>query len=280
MSINPGLRAIGIYEENTPQSFQLDGQDASVDSPDWSANTRNSGRGTLKKISESFEWTIRHDNASLHASLEAADHNTLQWKLVVLGFNSMFFILDACTFVPEDTPQWDPESEEFPYQIRWILRGGTKIARGINGLYGFQQAQGNSTFADGDSSGEADGFTNSGIETTSFTGGVQTLTDTSGGGSFYIDVPFPFEGVTLTLAAEYTLASGTPDMILRYLDNADATLASHTTAVSAARISAEGESPANTFAARVLLADDNAAFDLTVKEPSLRNDGLTTWTDS
>lgn len=277
MSIAPGIRAIGIYEENTPQSFQLNGEDVDVDSPDITTITRQSGRGTLKKVAESFEYEIMHDNESLHSSLDSAAHDTLQWKMVIVGFNSILFVLDKCTFVPEEVPQFDPESEDYPYRIRYQVRGGTQIGRGINALYAYQKSQGNSTFADSDSNGEADGFTNSGIETTSFSGGVQTLTDTSGGGSFYIDIPFPFENIELTLAAEYTLASGSPDMVLRYLDNADATLASHITSVSAARISAQGVSPANTFTARLLLADGSAAFDLTVKEPSLRNDGKTAY---
>lgn len=279
MSIAPGIRSIGIYEENTPQSFQLDGEDVDVESPDINTITRRSGRGTLKKVAESFEYVINHDNESLHSSLDSAAHDTLQWKMVIVGFNSMIFVLDECTFVPEEVPQFDPESENYPYRIRYQVRGGTQIGRGINGLYAYQKSQGNKTFADEDASGEADGFTNSGIETTSFSGGVQTLTDSSGGGSFYIDVPFPFEGINLVLAAEYTVTSGTPDLVLRYLDSADSALASSVTSISASRISAGSDidSPANTFTARLLLAEDTAAFDITVKEPSLRNDGKTAY---
>lgn len=279
MSIAPGIQALSIYEDGGT-SFQLNGQDISVDSPDISVVTRQSGRGTLKKVATSFEYVIRHDDQALHASLESAAHNTLQWKLVVIGFNSMFFLLDKATFVPEPTAQFDPESEDFPFQIRYVVRAGTQIAQGINGLYAYQKSQGNSTFADADSNNVADGFTNSGIETVSFAASVQTLTDTAGGGSFFIDIPFPFEGFTVTLAATYTLTSGTPDLVLRYLDSADATLASDIVTITAARKTAELASPANTFTVRLLLADDTTTFNITVTDPSLRIDGSSTFVEN
>ena len=276
--ISPGIHAISIYADDGTV-FQFNGEAVDVDSPTVNAITRNSGRGTLKKISQSFDYTLRHDDEALHAQLEAADHSSLKWRLAVAGFNSMFFVLDKASFVPEPTPQFDPASEDYPYQVRYVLNAGTQIAQGINGLYSYQKSQGRQTFNDTTGNGEADGFTNDGVETTTFSGGVQTLNNSTGSGSFYIDIPFPFEGLTVAQAAEYALTSGTPDMVLRYLDDGGATLASFAQSISSDRVSASGESPANSFTARMILSESGSAYELTVKEPSLRVDGKTDWTD-
>lgn len=276
--ISSGIQAISIFADDGTV-FQFNGEAVDVDSPTVNAITRNSGRGTLKKISQSFDYTLRHDDEALHAQLEAADHSSLKWRLAVAGFNSMFFVLDKASFVPEPTPQFDPASEDYPYQVRYVLNAGTQIAQGINGLYSYQKSQGRQTFNDTTGNGEADGFTNDGVETTTFSGGVQTLNNSTGSGSFYIDIPFPFEGLTVAQAAEYALTSGTPDMVLRYLDDGGATLASFAQSISSDRVSASGESPANSFTARMILSESGSAYELTVKEPSLRVDGKTDWTD-
>lgn len=276
--ISSGIQAISIFADDGTV-FQFNGEAVDVDSPTVNAITRNSGRGTLKKISQSFDYTLRHDDEDLHAQLEAADHSSLKWRLAVAGFNSMFFVLDKASFVPEPTPQFDPASEDYPFQVRYVLNAGTQIAQGINGLQSYQKSQGRQTFNDTTDNGEADGFTNNGVETTTFSGGVQALNNSTGAGSFYIDIPFPFEGLTVAQAAEYTLTSGTPDMVLRYLDDGGATLASFAQSISGSRVSASGESPANSFTARMILAESGSAYELTVKEPSLRVDGKTDWTD-
>lgn len=230
MSFAPGINGVAIYEESTPQAFVLDGADVGTDSPDRSPITRQSGKGTLKKLSENFNWTLKHDNATIHNNLESADHGTVQWKMVVWTFNGALFVLDIASFAPEPTPQMDPESEDYPFQIRYNLVSAN-IAQGINLIAAYRKTQGQSVPSNG---------------TTNVT----------------IDIPFPFEGATVTLS------NGATSITVEALDDAGVSLATSTTSTGSGRVSAELTLPANTQTVRVSIDD--------YQDAALRVDGGTT----
>lgn len=218
MSFAPGINGVAIYEESTPTTYNLDGHNISTDSPDQPPITRQSGKGTRKKISESFMWTLRHDDESLHNSLDGDDHNTMQWKLVIWTFNGAKFVLDTATFTPEETPQFDPESEDFPYQLTYEVRGGTQIAQGVDLILAYRRSQGNSAL----------------------TNGALNVTET---------IPFPFEGATVTLSNAAT------SITIEALDASGAVLATSTTSTGSGRVSTALTLPANTQDVKVTIDD-------------------------
>ncbi len=67
MSYAPGVNGIALFEENTPTTFIIGGEDTGSDAPDISAVERMSGRGTLKRIADNFDWTFAYDNDSIQA---------------------------------------------------------------------------------------------------------------------------------------------------------------------------------------------------------------------
>lgn len=218
MSFAPGIHGVAIFEENTPQTFILNGQDVGTESPDRSPITRNTGRGTLKKIAENFEWTMPYDNESIHTSLDGASYDTLQWKMVVWTFNGVLFVLDEATFTPEETPQFDPQSEDYPYQLQYQLNGGQYIAQGIDLINAYRRSQNQSALANG----------------------TLNVTET---------IPFPFEGATVTLS------NGATSITVEALDSSGTSLATSTTSTGTGRVSAELTLPANTQSVKVTIDD-------------------------
>ncbi len=218
MPLAPGIKGVAIYEENTPTTYIIDGHNLSTDSPDQTPITRQSGGGTRKKIAESFMWTLRHDDETLHNNVDGDAHNTLQWKMVIWTFNGVKFVLDKATFTPEEVPQFDPESEDFPYQLTYEKRGGTQIAQGIDLIYTYRRSQNQSALANG----------------------TTNVTET---------IPFPFEGATVTLS------NGATSITIEALDPSGTTLATSTTSTGTGRVSAELTLPANTQDVKVTIDD-------------------------
>lgn len=220
MSYTPGINGVAIYEETTPTTFTIDGKDLGSSSPDITPVNRQSGRGTLKKITNNFSWSINHDNESTHNSIDAASHDTPQWLLAAWTFTGGLFVTKEATFAPEPTPQFDPESEDFPFRVQYDVIT-SNVAHDTNLIYAYKKAQGQSQVSNG---------------TTNVT----------------ITIPFPFEGATLTLS------NGATSITIEALDgysSGDTVLGTATTSTGSGRVSAELTLPANTRAVKVTIDD-------------------------
>lgn len=216
--MQPGINGIAIFEENTPTTHVFDGHDIGTDAPDVPPVTRNSGGGTLKKLADNFDWTFNYDDDSLHTTIEADDFNTLQWKLVIWTFGGVVFLLDKATFTPEDTPQFDPVSEDFPYQVQYTKNAAQEYASGVNLIRAYRKSQGLSELSNG---------------ATSVT----------------VRFPFPFEG------ADLTLYNGATSITITAYDaySGGSSVGTSTTSTGSGRVSTALTLPANTKSVEVSL---------------------------
>jgi hypothetical protein len=217
---NPGINAAAIYETNTPQTIVIDGHDIGTDAPDVSSVTRNSGKGTLKKIADNFDYTMVHDDETSHNTLDGAAHSTLQWQLVMWTFGGVVFLLDKATFTPEEVPQFDPTSEEYPYQLQYTKNAAQQYAKGSDLIRTYRKSQNQSNYANG-------------------------TTNVS------LRIPFPFEG------AELTLYNGATNITIEAYDaySGGASLATTATSSGSGRVSASITLPANTRSVEVSIDD-------------------------
>lgn len=273
--ISAGINALSIFEENSGTIFQLDGKNISPQSTlEFPRLLRKNAKGGHKEIAKQVELTIKHADASLHASLDGADHDVTQWQFAIAGFGFNAVCYEENTFTVEETPQIDPESTDYPFTINYNLSSGTKIAFGHDLIALANRAAGLGFFEDADYNGLADGFEVSSVDTTTFSGGTQTLSDAAGDGYFVIEITFPISGIDVTIAADYANVTGDDvSQRITFTDENNALVSTtQSTGVGDARHSLESTVPAGAFYIKVYFEEwvQNTGGSRDISQPSVR----------
>lgn len=174
------------------------------------------------------------------------------------------------------------------HEVSMVQDGGDQQSHDVyitrNGLLFL--APENGGWADTDSSGVADGYTATDLTGTAFTSGVQEFyVDTGdGSGSINATLPFPIDGVTVTLSANHTQIhdDGSQAIRIEALDSSGSQIDFTDKSVSSTgRKFAELTTPSDTYELKVYPARVTGVSANTtkakVKDPALRVDGGTSY---
>ena len=224
-----GIHAISIHDSNNVFQFEGSKIEPSADPYTRSPITRGNGR----VLNYDHTLTFNHNDAELHASLlDDANVDERNWKASIAYFDG-FLVWDSEWYIElSERSTSDPSADLYPYSLTMRSRASwLKIGFAKNLVRAWQIAQSNALFADSDSNNIADGFTNDGFGSLSFST-EQSVSWVSGTDKFYLDITFPVRGITLTGGFEFSLSDSDGAVHVEDQDSSSVVGNSDTTSLS------------------------------------------------
>jgi len=289
------------------QRFGLLNDDPSPATRVFSEDPTTDAEASVRQVLENTttpEGEVYFSGFDSSVTLSSADVDDIAtgegWMAAQTGVKLVGIVGDFAIQAHEDIPIRTPErlnvtepalaEAEYLMQTQGGARGthGMIISRNLLTYLQEEDSSGNLAggWADTDSSGVADGYTATDLNSEAFTGGVQEFyVDTGAGtGSLNVTIPFPIDDQEVTLSAEFTQLHADGDNAIRIeaLDGSKSLIGSAFTdksVGSTGRVFADLTTPANThylkcYPARVTNVTTNNTK-AKIKDPCLRVDGKT-----